>query len=213
MKLRSLEEFAKVFGTLQAAKKELDEAQIPVVEGYFDYDRYRAHVEAPAASRIKSMDWELSSTHGIGAVKSCVQAAGLHLTAHYLNGNRNRLDIMTREGAACHTRMFYSNHITRNLTTATFSIRNFTKDHPSTRYVFAALPIPCAWAFTQPQLKKIWERLRFNSKHKVDSTHLDAPTGFWIPGADWRGQDGALRFRLSCKESKHQISPETLGLK
>lgn len=195
---------------VKEAKALLAEAQIPVVNGYFDKDRLDAVMAMPKELRTKRLEWGLSPTHGIGAVKACIDAAGLNLTAHYLN-RRNALDITDKKGKTRGVRMYYTNHASDENTVARFNIINFLDDAPENYYALCALNIPAMWVFSNKELRAKWNRLRFNTE-KIKAVHLQGDTGIWIPISQWKNQKGGLRFKLSSHESQWQVSPNSLGL-
>lgn len=204
--------FAKLLETMEVkeAKALLAEAQIPVVNGYFDKDRLDAVMAMPKELRTKRFEWGLSPTHGIGAVKACVDAAGLNLTAHYLSRS-NGLDITSAKGKTRGVRMYYTNRTSDEDTVARFNVINFINDDPNAYYALCALTIPAMWVFSNKELRAKWNKLRFDTD-KIKAVHLNSPTGIWIPISQYKNQKGGLRFKLSSHESQYRVSSAALGL-
>ncbi len=210
MKLYSFKQLTVDLHDVGEAKALLMDAQIPVISGYFDKDRLDAVLAMPKELRSKRLEWNLSPTHGIGAVKACVDQANLNLSAHYLN-RRNAIDITDKKGNTRLCKMYYVNKASQENTVATFTLKNFLDDDPTTYYALCALCIPAMWIFSNKELRSKWTRLRFNTE-KINAVHLDDPTGIYIPVGHWRNQKGGLRFRLSSHESPWRVSAAALGL-
>jgi len=216
VKLFSLKKLAENVNGLSEAKLLLADADIPVIEGYFDADRLDAVMSMPKELRSKRLEWSLASTSGLGAVKACIDKAELNLSAHYLD-RRNSLDITNKKGKTRHVRMHYTNQTSQENSVATFNLQNFIDHHPDTYYALCALGIPAMWVFSNAQLRAIHKKLRFtdskdHAAHKINSTACPGDTGIWITRGQWKYQHGYLRFKLSAHESQYRVSTETLGL-
>ena len=161
MQLVSIEGLTTEQGTKKKALAYLQSAGIPVIHDYFDVDRLVAHkaylAQAPKLSKAETLEWGLAPTHGIGAIKTCTDAVGLRITAHYLRGS-NAFDLVNAKGQKQHVKLHYTNSVQAD-GQATFTFTNFLVNEQVAVYAGCAFAGPTIWTIQRARLIHYWNRL------------------------------------------------------
>lgn len=211
MKLATLDDLSTTAGGRAAALKILKSAGIPCIHGYYDQDRLDAHLAISPELQRKRLEWGIAPTHGIGAIKSCFDAADLKIAAHYLRG-ANYFDILERNGQKRYVKLYYTNSASEESTVAAFTFTNFLVNTDITTYAACAINIPAIWLIPRQILIKAWDRL---VKHKNKPEYRIKEKGTTMrltpEGRDHEG--GQLFVKLSIKDTRYVLPLPTLSNK
>jgi hypothetical protein len=202
MRLGTLTKLIEKTGSKASALKLLNSAGIPCVHDFYDQDRLDAHLAVPPGMLAKRLEWGIAPTQGIGAIKSCMDAANLRITAHYLRG-ANYFDVI-KGGENRHLKMYYTNKAHSEQTTAVFTFTNFLINEELKYYGACAISIPAMWVISRVALIKCWDRLQKN-KSKLGYQLKEKGTHMWLPYKSQKHPGGQLKIMFSIKDTRYAL--------
>jgi hypothetical protein len=210
MKVMSVLDLGKQMGSVSKAKKVLSHYHIAVVKDYFDHDRLKSLMAEPAGVFSNKIKWGIDPTSGIGAVKACLDAANLRLTAHKYVG----VNYITVAGPRADKRQFAKLYCTAKMhgdprNHSVFTLANFAAEQATDYYAMCCFEEPAMWAIPTEYLFDKWTMLKRKGRKAL--TWDDA--GFRIPPQGFEHPLGFLQCDLSTTGRFALNSPEKLGLK
>ena len=205
MDIASFESFVNEIGTVRKAQSILDKAQIRVVNGYFDRRRLNEALAAPPSVTKHKFDWGISLAEGVGAMKYCVDKAGLRIVSHRYT-NVNHLTLANRRNQQEFVKVYTQRKMhgpDKNLCHFTFT--GFVAENTPRYYLMVCFEDPVAWVIDTDEVYETWK--------KIKSKRLKNPENMKIPNRKWDHEWGCLQMTFNSKSSEYVLDgPEKIGL-
>lgn len=196
--LRHVEDLAEDLGGKAKAQRVLAASGVRIVNGYYDHGAIEALNAEPKATNIGKKTrnaWTLAETDGIGAIKHCLDKAGLDLVRH-LYHSTNYVTVRNKRGQRRQLKVYSASRTRTQYQIARYSITGFLPSTAPAHYMFICYEGPIAWVIDRRKLMSVHAQCKKNGGYLPDGF------GFNIPKSKLTHKTGVLCLSLEAADEE-----------